>query len=527
MPAPPVDTSLTGYKSGSVDRQDDIYRNRERPQPYPIVQNDSGFESATHLRFNNSSTSSSSSSPSLLGLANSLKGEALLSNDFNFASKSVVDCYESDFRSIKRRHLDESSFQKCLSSLAPASQDQSPHRVLLFALDTAEDATYRARSSFSKAAVEALIYNCDMNILFLPDLLGRPNYWCPELYSSSSSDGTLKSIDFFCQQPRFVIHGPNFVQRSPLSIYMRYDAVKNLTYYIISGPESEECITGFKSLLNLASHDGTEDIPGRPLLQHPLEVHILLSKILCESSQGYINLFRQSMFTQLRAVDELSTQESNADRKGLANVTIELQIISKDVNKLISDVDVASRNLTKTQEALARLECLHPSFPSSPSCPAAHSDLRQQLIDTLQYLHFSMDKQKMWLHNYRDRKDIAMSLVFNLVTQQDAANNIWIAKGMKRDSSSMNGIALLTMIFLPGTFTSTLLGAGLFSAFAQHREIHVSGLWWFWAAITFPLTGVVVIIWISFCWRKELQARWACLTAGRKSGGTGDIEAKA
>lgn len=60
----------------------------------------------------------------------------------------------------------------------------------------------------------------------------------------------------------------------------------------------------------------------------------------------------------------------------------------------------------------------------------------------------------MWLHSYRDRKDIAMSLVFNLVTQQDAANNISIAKAMKRDSSSMNGIALLTMVFLPGTFTS-------------------------------------------------------------------------
>ena len=60
----------------------------------------------------------------------------------------------------------------------------------------------------------------------------------------------------------------------------------------------------------------------------------------------------------------------------------------------------------------------------------------------------------MWLHNYRDRKDIAMSLVFNLVTQQDAANSFSITKAMKRDSSSMNGIALLTMVFLPGTFTS-------------------------------------------------------------------------
>lgn len=166
---------------------------------------------------------------------------------------------------------------------------------------------------------------------------------------------------------------------------------------------------------------------------------------------------------KLRAVDELSLQES-ANRKGLADVTIELQIISKDVNKLISDTDVASRNLVKTQEALARFDQSHArsctsrrvssSFPFPSFPPPVYENLRQQLIDILEYLYSSMDKQKMWLHNYRDRKDIAMSLVFNLVTQQDAANNMKIATEMKRDSSSMNGIALLTMIFLPGTFTS-------------------------------------------------------------------------
>lgn len=145
-------------------------------------------------------------------------------------------------------------------------------------------------------------------------------------------------------------------------------------------------------------------------------------------------------------MDVLSAQKT-ANRKGLADVTIELQIISKDVNKLISDIDVASRNLAKMQEALTRLNI----FCCTPSIPFTH---RQQLADTLQYLYSSMDKQEMWLYNYRDRKDIAMSLGFNLVTQQDAANNIELTKSMKKDSSSMNRIALLTMVLLPGTFIS-------------------------------------------------------------------------
>lgn len=80
---------------------------------------------------------------------------------------------------------------------------------------------------------------------------------------------------------------------------MRYEAARNLTYYIVSAPESEESVTGFKNLLNLASHDDPEHNVDRALLQHPLEAHIILSKILCESSQGYINSFRQSMFAQV------------------------------------------------------------------------------------------------------------------------------------------------------------------------------------------------------------------------------------
>jgi hypothetical protein len=65
-----------------------------------------------------------------------------------------------------------------------------------------------------------------------------------------------------------------------------------------------------------------------------------------------------------------------------------------------------------------------------------------------------MQKQKTWFLNYKNRKDSTMRLVYNLVTQHDAASNIQLAAGMKRDSTSMKAIAALTMIFLPGTFTA-------------------------------------------------------------------------
>ena len=125
-----------------------------------------------------------------------------------------------------------------------------------------------------------------------PKLLVSLSPYSLEVYSSFHQD-------FFCQHPRFAIHGPGFKQRSPVSVYMRYEPVRNYTYYIISAPESEEWVNSSKMLLNLVSLDGTENNLKRALFQHPLEPHILLSRLLCESSQGFINLFRQSMFAQV------------------------------------------------------------------------------------------------------------------------------------------------------------------------------------------------------------------------------------
>lgn len=75
----------------------------------------------------------------------------------------------------------------------------------------------------------------------------------------------------------------------------------------------------------------------------------------------------------------------------------------------------------------------------------------QRLADSSAYIRASMEKYKMWFTSYKNRKDTTMSLVYNLVSQQNAANNMLIAEHMKKDSSSMNVIAALTMFFLPGT----------------------------------------------------------------------------
>ncbi|KAI9811255.1 MAG: hypothetical protein M1832_000934 [Thelocarpon impressellum] len=355
---------------------------------------------------------------------------------------------------------------------------------------------------------------------FLSDLLDAAEYQrllaCEKNFAVATQVDCLHvdadRAEFLCQHPRWSVHAPNFVQKAPVSVYMRNDLRTNLTVSMVVGEQKNHMILKVKSVLELALRATVPRNLGSIPVKDPFDIHCILSAICCEDSKGHIHSFRQSMFEQLRTVDELTAQET-ADRHGLAAVTIELQIVSKDVNKLISDADVAIQISQRLRAAYQTLQDALPA-PSlaSASSPSASrqatmttSVARQatRLANSIDYLTSSMEKQKMWLLNYRDRKDIAMSLVFNLVTQQDAANNISIARDMRRDSSSMNSIALLTMIFLPGTFTSTVLGAGLFSAVADKRDIKVNGIWWLWAATTLPLTAVTLASWKMYHWHRE------------------------
>lgn len=170
------------------------------------------------------------------------------------------------------------------------------------------EATFKAKSSLSKAAVEVLISQGHLNPLFVPDLLGRPNYWNPELYSPLDQCGSATSVDFFCQYPRFTIHHAGFKQKSPVSTYMRRALAGNTTTYIIAAPDAEDCIQSFKNVLDMAC---LEKGSLQATFKHPLEPHLLLMKMSCESSQGFINLFRQSMFAQVFLPRMLDTLYKN------------------------------------------------------------------------------------------------------------------------------------------------------------------------------------------------------------------------
>ena len=159
--------------------------------------------------------------------------------------------------------------------------------------------TYQAKSSLSKALVQDLLSQNLLNQHFVPDLLGRPNFWCSELHETKSPDGSIEAVDFFCQHPRYAIHRPGSKRKSPVLTYMRNDAIRNCTLYIFAGPADDEYFDSFKEVMNAACCSNKMGVRVALSFRHALEPHLLMSKITCDSSQKDIDVFRRWMFAQV------------------------------------------------------------------------------------------------------------------------------------------------------------------------------------------------------------------------------------
>jgi hypothetical protein len=143
-------------------------------------------------------------------------------------------------------------------------------------------------------------------------------------------------------------------------------------------------------------------------------------------------------------VDDYLAGLDSSDRAKLGELTKQLQVISQNADSHLGNADVAiiTASAIRTVQARFHVAMTSPKF------------VYQRANDSIEYVIKSMEKQKIWFLNYKNRKDSTMSLVYNLVTQQDAASNIELAYSTKMDTKTMNAIAALTMTFLPGTFTA-------------------------------------------------------------------------
>ncbi|KAK3990647.1 hypothetical protein QBC44DRAFT_358303 [Cladorrhinum sp. PSN332] len=112
------------------------------------------------------------------------------------------------------------------------------------------------------------------------------------------------------------------------------------------------------------------------------------------------------------------------------------------------------------------------------------------------------------------RLQAQQTVIYNMIAQQDSKANISIAsdskalaEASKRDSSAMKIIAILTTMFLPGTFISALFAMPILNWDVPSVSEVAGNHFWFYWAVSVPLTGVVMAVLGAYAWYQGRKNR--------------------
>ncbi|KAI2619932.1 hypothetical protein GGR54DRAFT_601856 [Hypoxylon sp. NC1633] len=122
----------------------------------------------------------------------------------------------------------------------------------------------------------------------------------------------------------------------------------------------------------------------------------------------------------------------------------------------------------------------------------------------LDFISRTMELALIRVEHLIQRANVQTTAITNLLAQRNnesnrklAESSTSIARDTRRDSSAMKSIAILTMVFLPATFTATYFGTPAIAALEPSQN-----LYWI---VTLPLTVAVLLVWLltlRFCLSK-------------------------
>ncbi|KAF2715238.1 hypothetical protein K504DRAFT_457409 [Pleomassaria siparia CBS 279.74] len=421
----------------------------------------------------------------------------------NFGKETNVECFSVEGSHVEWLNLDgpalrtlvKESSNRCnnVSALSTTGTElasgTSSRKALVFFIPLlpTKGASFNYGISLTSSSVDHLYTSLSLNPSFILNMLGRPDYWAPQLrWDQEGSD--FLGFDFYCQHPRWnILH-----QGAPLSVYSKHDVQRDLTLYIISHNQNDTIVRALRALLTNTTRHRHQEHTANILLESPLDLHAIISNLNFEASKWHVERFRRFQWQVINKVDDHLAGLEASDGSKLKELTKKLQIVSQSADSHIANAEVFLCTAKAIQDVARR----------SSDQAGNRSRVRQRTADAIQYAVQSMEKQRRWFKSYKARKDSTMNLVYNLVTQQDALNNLGLAAEMKKDSTSMISIAIVTMVFLPGTFTASVFSAGIFEQDESQglTDFSVTGLMWLWVVITVPITGITML---CYWWYKR------------------------
>ncbi|KAH7138860.1 hypothetical protein B0J11DRAFT_574805 [Dendryphion nanum] len=188
-------------------------------------------------------------------------------------------------------------------------------------------------------------------------------------------------------------------------------------------------------------------------------------------------------------------RKSETDSKNIQDFTPDFVLLNETARHLTHSnetIDVAIDLMEGIRDVLKE---------NSTSVEARNADNK---IRALQMEVKALGRRSLSLY---ERLQNEITLAFNIVTQRESRVMVELGAISRKDSTNMRSIAVVGLLYLPGTFISGLFGMNFFDfdASAEKESWRVSDKFWLYWAITIPVTALTVMIWVVFFHAKALK----------------------
>ncbi|KAL7959917.1 hypothetical protein V8C34DRAFT_98957 [Trichoderma compactum] len=240
------------------------------------------------------------------------------------------------------------------------------------------------------------------------------------------------------------------------------------------------------------------------LLYHsPMFPALLFSMIL--SMQ--IHYEESKIKMKLRDVEIQTGQDRMADRKREENTTAKYIKLAAQVDRHAVKLASVGRKSKMAEKTLAFILENTPQ-PLVGKVMTALAKAHQLLRSHTSLLQDRLSMQAVDIEFTLKRVQLQANTLTGIISRDDVKANLDLAESQHRDSLSMKTLAIVTMVFLPGSFISALFSTSMFdwdsvdptSNSIGVRTMPQFGLYW---AITIPLTFVTFLLY--FFWLRMMK----------------------
>ncbi|KAK6863614.1 hypothetical protein PG995_000142 [Apiospora arundinis] len=214
-----------------------------------------------------------------------------------------------------------------------------------------------------------------------------------------------------------------------------------------------------------------------------------------ETGFGVAGFLRDSRFQNPDLDLESALVRLQSQQTELANLAVVLRFSEKWSDFLLNSITrIGQAALICDQDAILELE--------------------DEMLHLLELPRNQVQTSLSQTQALKDRVQSQANLIFSLISSDEnkisrfiAEENSKVALSSKRDSMAMKTVAVLTMIFLPGTFVATFLSMPFFdwNADTGDRPSSSPFQWIYWV-ITMPLTIALMVGWRV--WWKVEDIKW-------------------